>query len=505
MTKLALILTVLMMALASPAAAISPEEVMADVQLEERARAISKQLRCLVCQNQSIDDSDADLARDLRREVRLQLSMGKSDDAIFDHLRNRYGDYVLLNPPVTPLTYVLWGLPLGLCFLGAGIFALTRRPIKKIDAIIPRDDLAANDAANNAPVLKWFGLGGAVVVVSLGLYAVLGRPDLPSQPLSIRTAEIAIALNAKDQQNAENSRLLRHAKAEADGAPSSVEAQLNYAMHAARVNDNAAEHTALSRALALTDNAPSITAMLAESMSRAAGGMVTLPARALIDQVLAVDPDEPRARYLKGLAAYQDENHALAISIWAETAEITNPADPLASVLAANITAAAKAGGIPLQGRLAEFTDINQAERINAMVASLEARLDENPNDIDGWARLIQSRRVLDNTIDLMRALINAAAAQPNDLNAQIIVLEEMLERDIGAEYLSQADVIINRIKTINPDGLELLFFAGHFAALSGKNNAAAEIWTELLEKLPADAPFKPFLLDEINALKNQH
>ena len=95
----------------SAAPAVTPEEMLADPALEERARTLSKQLRCLVCQNQSIDDSDAELARDLRVEVRRQLSSGSSDAEILENLRETYGDYVLLNPPVSPGTYVLCARP----------------------------------------------------------------------------------------------------------------------------------------------------------------------------------------------------------------------------------------------------------------------------------------------------------------------------------------------------------------------------------------------------------
>ena len=95
--------------------------------LEERARNLSKQLRCLVCQNQSIDDSDADLARDLRREVRSQIAAGTSDDAIIDQLRAKYGDYVLLNPPLDQATLFLWLSPLGFILLGGLIVMMARR------------------------------------------------------------------------------------------------------------------------------------------------------------------------------------------------------------------------------------------------------------------------------------------------------------------------------------------------------------------------------------------
>lgn len=118
---------VLISATTTPAYAITAEEMLANPVLEERARNLSKQLRCLVCQNQSIDDSDADLARDLRREVRSQIAAGTSDDAIIDQLRAKYGDYVLLNPPLDQATLFLWLSPLGFILLGGLIVMMARR------------------------------------------------------------------------------------------------------------------------------------------------------------------------------------------------------------------------------------------------------------------------------------------------------------------------------------------------------------------------------------------
>ncbi len=114
-------------AIAAPAYAITAEEMLANPVLEERARNLSKQLRCLVCQNQSIDDSDADLAQDLRREVRSQIAAGTSDGAIIEQLRAKYGDYVLLNPPLDQATLFLWLSPLGFILLGGLIVMMARR------------------------------------------------------------------------------------------------------------------------------------------------------------------------------------------------------------------------------------------------------------------------------------------------------------------------------------------------------------------------------------------
>ncbi|MEX2616328.1 MAG: cytochrome c-type biogenesis protein [Alphaproteobacteria bacterium] len=91
-----------------PALAVQPDEILKDPVLEGRARELSRDIRCLVCQNQSIDDSNADLARDLRILVRERLVAGDSDAQVMDYLVSRYGDFVLLRPPVKGKTYFLW-------------------------------------------------------------------------------------------------------------------------------------------------------------------------------------------------------------------------------------------------------------------------------------------------------------------------------------------------------------------------------------------------------------
>ena len=100
------------------AIAVQPNEVLKDSELEARARNLSKDIRCLVCQNQSIDDSNAGLARDLRVLVRERLSEGDSDEQILDFLVKRYGDFVLLKPPVKASTYALWYGPIVIFVLG---------------------------------------------------------------------------------------------------------------------------------------------------------------------------------------------------------------------------------------------------------------------------------------------------------------------------------------------------------------------------------------------------
>lgn len=102
---------ILGLATAGPAVAVQPGEILPDAAMEQRARAISSELRCLVCQNQSIDDSDAPLAKDLRVLVRERLVAGDSDRAVRDFVVARYGDFVLLRPPFDLRTALLWAAP----------------------------------------------------------------------------------------------------------------------------------------------------------------------------------------------------------------------------------------------------------------------------------------------------------------------------------------------------------------------------------------------------------
>lgn len=126
MRRLLAILIFLVVAL--PAHALTPDEVLDDPALEARARALSAELRCLVCQNQSIDDSDAPLAKDLRGLIREQLLKGESDAEIMDFVVSRYGDYVLLRPRLTIRTLALWGTPfVVLVVAGLMLFASRKR------------------------------------------------------------------------------------------------------------------------------------------------------------------------------------------------------------------------------------------------------------------------------------------------------------------------------------------------------------------------------------------
>ena len=144
LASLALLVTLVFSGTAS---AVLPDEVLANPALEARARNLSEGLRCMVCQNQSIDASDADLARDLRVLVRERLSAGDTDTQVLDYVVSRYGEFVLLKPRFNLRTALLWGAPL-LLLLGGGfamvLAARARRPVE--GAALTADEQAALDA-----------------------------------------------------------------------------------------------------------------------------------------------------------------------------------------------------------------------------------------------------------------------------------------------------------------------------------------------------------------------
>jgi cytochrome c-type biogenesis protein CcmH len=128
MRWLCLIVAVLTVAALPPALAVEPDEILSDAALEARARSLSKELRCMVCQNQSIDDSDAPLARDLRILVRERLQAGENDQQVINFLVARYGEFVLLRPRFSLRTALLWLAPAAALLVGAcALLVLARR------------------------------------------------------------------------------------------------------------------------------------------------------------------------------------------------------------------------------------------------------------------------------------------------------------------------------------------------------------------------------------------
>ena len=134
-------LALLALVVAAPAFAVQPGELLSDPALEARARSLSAQLRCLVCQNESIDESDATLAKDIRLLIRERIVKGDSNEAIRDFLVSRYGDFILLKPPFKASTLLLWlSAPFTLLLGGWAIWAASRRRPAPVAALSEEEE-----------------------------------------------------------------------------------------------------------------------------------------------------------------------------------------------------------------------------------------------------------------------------------------------------------------------------------------------------------------------------
>ena len=140
--------------LAVPALAVQPDEVLKDPALEKRARDLSAQMRCMVCQNQSIDDSDAPLAKDLRVLIRERLVAGDSNEQVVDYLVSRYGEFVLLKPRLSAKTIALWSGPFLILLLGALVIWRQRRMTAATPVAEAETGLSADERKKLDAILK---------------------------------------------------------------------------------------------------------------------------------------------------------------------------------------------------------------------------------------------------------------------------------------------------------------------------------------------------------------
>ena len=355
---------------------------------------------------------------------------------------------------------------------------------------------------------------GLAIILPLGtalIYTTLGRPDLRDNPLVDRAAEIASrseTITATKKNLAQN---LARAQAATVATPDDIESWLKLAEAAASVNDSATEIRALRTARQLTNDDPSVLSLLAEALSRAADGQVTVPARDLIDTVLATDPDEPRALFLSGLAAFQDGDYQAAVTRWQRLLSISTTDAPWLPIVRANIALAAEAGGIALPpangpdadsiAAAADMTAKDRQAMILSMVESLRDRLDETPDDTEGWLRLARAYDVLGDRAAAFTALARATDSAPDDAPLAYQFLERTIGIELSAAQLSMAQTVIARLAENDTNGPQYLFFKGHIAKLSGDPDTARSVWTDLLGTMPAESEMAAALAAEIAKL----
>ena len=516
--------------------AITAEEMLEDPVLEKRARNISAGLRCLVCQNQSIDDSDAELAIDLRKQVRDYLKQDMSDEDIFLALKNKYGEFVLLSPPIQPATYLLWIAPL--LILGVGILLIAnlflpprennRKPLFQnnkssiIKTVFPsskkRLESKTGDPDTEISAKVKFTFPIVVLILSVTIYLGLGRPDLGDQPLAERNEIQATAeKELKKKQNAALS-AFNQAKINVEKNPENLSAQYMLAATASQIGSIEDEVNALEKSLSLSGGDARIKSQLAEALTRQAGGQVTKAASSLISQVLQSNPENIRALYLRGLELFQKGDMGDAIIAWKSTASLILPGSPLADTLKSDIAKAAKSNGVDIpkiefarlpkvnipnsasnntlidvnptlfeeqRSQFSNLSKIEQAQFIQKMIERLSKRLEQQPENFYGWLQLANAHISMEDFTSAGNALISAAKAANSD-QQRIALIEAAL---LSQTSLSLNSLVKNQLALL-PASLKqsnsVKFLEGEYWRQIGDNKTAARLWSEILNQIPA-------------------
>lgn len=531
--------------------AITAEEMLEDPVLEKRARTISAGLRCLVCQNQSIDDSDAELAIDLRKQVRDYLKQDMSDEAIFLALREKYGEFVLLSPPIQPATYLLWIAPLAI--LGIGILLMAnlffaakknnRGPLSQnnkfsgLEAVLPSSKKKKKSETGDAqiPAIIKITFPVFVLILSVAIYLGLGRPDLNDQPLAERSEMRATAeKELEDRQNAAL-KAFNQAKARVEKNPESLSAQFMLAATASQIGSIEDEVNALEKSLSLSGGDARIKSQLAEALTRQADGQVTKAASSLISQALQTNPEDIRALYLRGLESFQKGEMGDAILAWQSTATLILPDSPLADTLRSDIAKAATSNGVDIpkikfaslpksnisdsggnnalidvnptlfeeqRSQFSNLSEIEQAQFIQQMVQRLSDRLEQQPENFYGWLQLANAHLSMQDVASASNALNSAANAVTSDEH-RIALIEAAL---LSHTSLSLTQLVENQLALL-PDSLRqsnsIKFLEGEYWRQIGDNNTAIKLWSDILNEIPAEGQQAQTLQQLIAELSN--
>lgn len=301
----------LALGLGGAAQAFGPDEPMRDPVLETRARSISKELRCVVCQNQSIDESDADLAKAMRELVRERLRMGDSDAEVIGALEARYGDFIRLMPPFKATTALLWAAPALLML--AGLLAWRRafkRKTAESEADVPPLPPAEAAALPSSGVL----VAGAGLAVSLAAaaYLVLGHPGAADQPVRPRLAE---RLGVSETAIAEMQAMTEQIEVRLAAAPDDARAWLMLGRAQRYLGRHAEAIAALKRAIQLGEADGEVYGDLGESLAFR-DRRITPEAAAAFAEAAWRSPGEPRAAFFLGLQKAEADDLAAAEKIW---------------------------------------------------------------------------------------------------------------------------------------------------------------------------------------------
>jgi len=342
------------------------------------------------------------------------------------------------------------------------------------------------------------------------LYLGLGRPGLPSQS-AVRDAPPTDPAIARKLAELE-------AKARANATSLADRVALAEFEFENRRFRSAAESYRI--ALGLSNGRGDIAGLYGEALTRAAGGLVTEPARKAFERALAADPKDVRAIFFLGLAESQAGNARAALERWLRL-EAASPADAgWLPTLRQEMTRVAREAAIDLAALRRELNlsprgptarDMEDAEKlspeqrmqmIRGMVANLEARLKENPKDIDGWKRLGRAWSVLNEHAKAAEAHRRAHELAPDDAQIMADYAAAIIRaQPQGKEITPEAVAVLKKLLVKDPDNALALFYLGLAEADAGNKDQAALHWKKLLERLPPDAPIRDLIKKRLAAL----
>ncbi len=371
----------------------------------------------------------------------------------------------------------------------------------------------------------------AMPVVALGIYLPTGHPNMPAQIFAERPKGRAVPEKVLEAVASLEKTLQENPN---DQAGWTLLGQTYAAM--GRIDDAA---MAYRRALGLSQGDPELMSALAETLTSAADGIVGEEAHRLFDAVVKADPNNPRARYYLGVARQQAGDIKGALDRW--TALVgDSPADaPWLPLLMQQIQQAAVSVGLdpvaitpkpkpaanppaprgPMQGggagagsaapalsaeqmqAMAGMSAEDQQATINSMVDGLEAKLTDNPGDVDGWLRLARAREVQGNLDAARDALRGAVKADPARVQAWLDLSRLLAPDTADGKATPEFLAAMEKVLALQPQNPQALYYLGQQAANQGDTAKARDYWQKLVSSLPADAPERPELQRRLDAL----
>lgn len=384
---------------------------------------------------------------------------------------------------------------------------------------IERRMLAAAEGEKTAApgggrALSLVAAAALAVIVPLaagGLYLWQGSPGLESKPYAAREAERAAARAAREQAASIEQMAARLAK-RLEREPNDLRGWLLLARSyraLERYDDSVA---ALERAVAISNNDPSIVALLGEARVFAAQGVVTPAARKDFETALAADASEPAARFYLALGKAQAGDARGALEDWVALERDSPPDAPYLPSLRARIDATARALGVDVAtlrpaGKSAkaspqDLSAEDQRKMIQGMVDRLAQRLKKEPDDLDGWLRLGRSYRVLGEREKAREALARAAKLAPDDIDVlQRYVVAVVEAAPDGAPLTDEAIKVAKRLVALDGKNRQALWLLGRAAAEKGDAKRAREMWQRLLAELTPGSPDHTAIKQAIDSL----